>query len=180
MQTHALPDVMLIHSHAPRKWIKDSPDVLLATRNCANASGGVRTHVHMSVNTYTICAYGGSTDIEQSHTAIHPDIKYKKPQSQYILYQKCGFLCSNSGWTWRNADISTGLPSLNGHLQSTKAVGGPSVCYLVSSHGILLRARDATYGTDIVYGAISLGARYAVSGTDVGVWQSARSGVGAA
>eukprot|EP00961_Rhodomonas_salina_P151107 2034650-Rhodomonas_salina.1 len=31
--------------------------------------------------------------------SVHPEIKYKKPQSQYILYQECG-VCSFRGiWT---------------------------------------------------------------------------------
>eukprot|EP00961_Rhodomonas_salina_P041638 560421-Rhodomonas_salina.3 len=29
--------------------------------------------------------------------ALHCEIKYKKPQSRYNLYQECGFLCLTSG-----------------------------------------------------------------------------------
>eukprot|EP00961_Rhodomonas_salina_P283836 3835866-Rhodomonas_salina.1 len=34
--------------------------------------------------------------MEQVPAVLHPEIKYKKPQSQYDLYHECGFLYLNS------------------------------------------------------------------------------------
>eukprot|EP00961_Rhodomonas_salina_P058682 788388-Rhodomonas_salina.2 len=40
---------------------------------------------------------GYDGDLSASVSFLHPEIKSEKPQSQYILYQECGFLCSILG-----------------------------------------------------------------------------------
>eukprot|EP00961_Rhodomonas_salina_P126557 1705626-Rhodomonas_salina.1 len=53
-----------------------------------------------------IAGHVGDTQIQYQVESLHPEIQYKKPQSQYALYQECGFLCSISHC--RRYAISTG------------------------------------------------------------------------
>eukprot|EP00961_Rhodomonas_salina_P087096 1171522-Rhodomonas_salina.6 len=103
-------------------------------------------------------------------TGIHCEIKYKKPQTQYNLYQECVFLYLISG-----CSILSQQPLLHARRPESRH---PRLTELRGTHPAVLRLPYAMSGTDTAYAApaVQSGAppprsrdpsAYAMPGTDI-------------